>query len=198
VRTLLELLKEIVSVPSVTVDLLVALDWYKIPQEGVDSYHWPYTETGELVHSGKYRYRQAPRPQAEAGRSLSSRICDVIRRHALLMDASIVLNVPGHDRLRLSFGSRLAATVARDRGVPILRVHAKSQFRAQAKELDRGQLAQVLDSEFTVPREVRRHSVLIVDDFIRSGTSMAAVGKAARESGACRVFGIGAVRTMRR
>jgi pyrimidine operon attenuation protein/uracil phosphoribosyltransferase len=198
VRFLLELLKGIFSVPSATVDLVVALDWYKIPQEGVDSYNWPYTETGELVYSGKYRYRQAPGPQAEAGRSLSERICDVIHRHALLKDASMILNVPGHDSMRLSFGSRLAATVARDRGLPMLKVHVKSRFRAQAKELDRDKLAQVLDNEFTVPCEVRGRSVLIVDDFIRSGTSMAAVGKAARESGACRVFGIGAVRTMRR
>jgi adenine/guanine phosphoribosyltransferase-like PRPP-binding protein len=56
----------------------------------------------------------------------------------------------------------------------------------------------VLEDEFIVSGEVRGRSVLIVDDFIRSGTSMAAVGKAARASGAYRVFGIGAVRTMRR
>jgi len=56
----------------------------------------------------------------------------------------------------------------------------------------------VFDDEFSVPGEVRGHSVLTVDDVIRSGTSMAAVGKAARASGAYRVFGIGAVRTMRR
>lgn len=198
VRLLLDLLKEIIIVPSGAIDLVAALDWYKIPAEGVDSYQWPNTETGELVSSGKYRYRQAPGPQAEAGRNLASRICNVIDRHALLKDVSIVLNVPGHDSRLVSFGSRLAATVARDRGLPMIKVHTSSLFRAAAKELERHKLAQMFDDEFSVPSEVRGCSVLIVDDVIRSGTSMAAVGKAARASGAYRVFGIGAVRTMRR
>ena len=198
VRLLLDLLKEIIIVPSGAIDLVAALDWYKIPAEGVDSYQWQNTETGELVSSGKYRYRQAPGPQAEAGRNLARRICNVIDRHVLLQDASIVLDVPGHDSRLVSFGSRLAATVARDQGLLMIKVHTSSLFRAAAKELERHKLAQVFDDEFSVPGEVRGHSVLIVDDVIRSGTSMTAVGKAARASGAYRVFGIGAVRTMRR
>jgi pyrimidine operon attenuation protein/uracil phosphoribosyltransferase len=198
VRSLLDLLKEIIIVPSGALDVVVALDWYKIPAEGVDPYRWPNTETGDLVSSGKYRYRQAPDPQAEAGRNLARRICNVIDRHALLQDASIVLNVPGHDSRLVSFGSRLAATVARDQGLPMIKVHTSSLFRAAAKELERHKLVQVFNDEFSVPGEVRGHAVLIVDDVIRSGTSMTAVGKAARASGANRVFGIGAVRTMRR
>jgi hypothetical protein len=197
VRLLLDLLKDILSVPSGAIDVVAALDWYKIP-DGVDPYQWPFTETGALVFAGKYRYKHVPGPQAEAGRNLAGRICNVIGRHALLTDASIILDVPGHDSRRVSFGSRLAATVARDRGLPVLKVGTKSLFRAEAKELERSQLAQVLEDEFIVSGEVRGRSVLIVDDFIRSGTSMAAVGKAARASGAYRVFGIGAVRTMRR
>ena len=198
VRLLLDLLKEIVIVPSGAIDLVAALDWYKIPAEGMDPYQWPNTEAGELVSSGKYRYRQVPGPQAEAGRNLASRICDVIDRHALLKDASIVLDVPGHDSRLVSFGSRLAATVARDRDLPMIKVHSSSLFRAAAKELERHKLAQVFEDEFRVPGEVRGCSVLIVDDVIRSGSSMGAVAKAARASGATRVFGIGAVRTMRR
>jgi hypothetical protein len=198
VRLLLDLLKEIITVPSGAIDLVAALDWYKIPAEGVDPYQWPNTETGELVNSGKYRYRLAPGPQAEAGRNLASRICNVIDRHALLKDASIILDVPGHDSRLVSFGSRLAATVARDRGLPMIKVQTSSLFRAAAKELERHKLAQAFDDEFSVPAEVRGQCVLIVDDVIRSGTSMGAVAKAARASGAYRVFGIGAVRTMRR
>ena len=195
--SLLSVLTEIVSVPSEAIDLVAALDWYKIP-EGVDPYQWPNTETGELVFAGKYRYKHAPGPQADAGRDLARRICNVIAKHALLADASIILDVPGHDSRRVSFGSRLAATVAINRGLPMLKVGTRSPFRVEAKELERSQVAQVLQNEFIVPGEVRGRSVLIVDDVIRSGTSMAAVGKAARAAGACRVFGIGAVRTMRR
>ena len=198
VVSLLSVLTEIVSIPSSVVELVAALDWYKVPAEGVDPFQWPNTEVGELVSTGKYRYKHAPEPQAEAGRSLAGRICSVIGRHALLTEASIILDVPGHDSRRVSFGSRLAATVAMNRGLPVLKVGTKSLFRAEAKELERGQVTQVLQDEFIVPDVVYGRSVLIVDDVIRSGTSMAAVGKAARASGACRVFGIGAVRTMKR
>src|ERR1051326_3434049 len=142
VRLLLDLRKEIVTFPSGAIDLVAALDWYKVPADAVDPYQWPNTETGELVSSGKYRYRQAPGPQAEAGRNLASRICNVIDRHALLKDASIVLDVPGHDSRLVSFGSRLAATVARDQGLPMIKVHASSLFRAAAKELARHELGQ--------------------------------------------------------
>src|SRR5438552_11858045 len=40
----LDLLKEIIIVPSGALDVVVALDWYKIPAEGVDPYRWPNTE----------------------------------------------------------------------------------------------------------------------------------------------------------
>lgn len=198
VGLMLDLLKEIITVPSGAVDLVVALDWYKVPAEDTDSYQWPNTETGELVSAGKYQYQNAPGPQAEAGRNLARRICNVIGRHPMLREASVILDVPGHDSRRVSFGSRLAATVARDLGMPMIKVQASSLFRAAAKELERHKLARVFNDEFRVPAEVRGHCALIVDDVIRSGTSMAAVGRAARGSGARSVLGIVPVRTMRR
>jgi pyrimidine operon attenuation protein/uracil phosphoribosyltransferase len=198
VQSLLSVLKEVVMVPSEVIDFVLALDWYKVPVEDVDPRQWPNTGTGELVSSGKYRYRHAPEPQAVAGRSLAGRICDVVSRHALLSSASMILDVPGHDGRRVSFGSRLAATVARDLDMPMVKVRGKSLFRSQAKELERNRLTQLLDDEFVVPGEVMGHCVLIVDDVIRSGTSMAAVCNAARRSGAGRVLGVSAVRTLRR
>ena len=52
--------------------------------------------------------------------------------------------------------------------------------------------------EFIVPVEIRGRSALIVDDVFRSGGSMVAVAKAAREAGAQEIFGICPTRTMRR
>lgn len=46
------------------------------------------------------------------------------------------LDVPGHDTERVSFGSRMAATVARDFGMPKIRVKARDKFRAEAKSSD--------------------------------------------------------------
>jgi hypothetical protein len=197
VQQLLTLLQEIVSVPSSpAVDFSLALDWYKKP-EGEDPYRWPNTAVGELVSSGKYRYRLQPEPQAMAGIALADRLCDAISRHPLLQGASTILDVPGHDTRRVSFGSRLAATVAGRMGVAMSRVGARSEFRPESKNLGGAQQA-LLEDEFMVAEVVQGQSVLIVDDVIRSGTSMAAVGKAARASGARQVLGICAVRTMRR
>jgi predicted amidophosphoribosyltransferase len=190
------LLQEIVSIPSSSaVDFSLALDWYKNP-EGDDPYNWPNTEIGNLVSSGKYKYRWQPQPQAVVGITLSNRLCDAIRKHALLRNASLILDVPGHDSQRVSFGSRLAATVAGSLGLTMIKVGTRSAFRAESKNL--GGAQQALEGEFIVPGTVQGQSVLIADDVIRSGTSMAAVGKAARAAGAQQVLGICAVRTMRR
>lgn len=197
ISQLLTLLTEIVSVPiSPTVDFALALDWYKKP-EGEDPYCWPNTEVGDLVSSGKYRYRYQAEPQAVAGRALTGRLCDAIGRHAILQGASIILDIPGHDSQRVSFGSRLAAAVARCLGLPMSRVGTKSAFRPESKNLGGAQQS-LLQDEFVVAEVVRGQSVLIVDDVIRSGVSMAAVGKAARAAGAQPVLGICATRTMRR
>jgi predicted amidophosphoribosyltransferase len=197
VLELLQLLQTIVTVPSSPPpEFSFALDWYKNPV-GEDSYNWPNTKTGDLVNSGKYRFRSQPELQRQAGLDLSNRLCETIRKHPLLRNASMILDVPGHDSQRVSFGSRLAATVARSLGKTMLRVDTRSAFRAESKNRGGAQEA-LLEGEFIVPGAVQGQSVLIVDDVIRSGTSMAAVAKAARMAGAQQVLGICAVRTMRR
>ena len=197
VHQLLTLLQQIVSVPSsAAVDFSLALDWYKKP-EGEDPYTWPNTEVGELVSSGKYRYRWQSEPQATAGIAVADRLCDAIGRHPLLRGVSTILDIPGHDSRRVSFGSRLAATVAGRMGITMSRVGTRSEFRPESKNLGGAQQS-MLEGEFIVAEVVQGQSVLIVDDVIRSGTSMAAVGEAARASGARQVLGICAVRTMRR
>jgi hypothetical protein len=199
VRQLMELLGEVVSLPSLPpVKFAIALDWYKTPVDGVDPRAWPNTEVGELVFRGKYVYKTQEEQKSIVGRNLAGRICNAISRHAALNSAEVILNVPGHDRNVVSFGPRLAATVARYRKMRALRVTAKSEFRPEAKSLSPMERAMFLDDEFIVPLEIRGRSALIVDDVFRSGGSMAAVAKAAREAGAREVFGICPTRTMRR
>lgn len=199
VRQLLDLLGGVVSLPCLPpIKFAIALDWYKIPVDGVDHRDWTNTEIGELVHRGKYLYRTQEEQKGITGRNLAGRICNVISRHAVMNSAEVILNIPGHDRNVVSFGPRLAATVAKYLRIPNLRVTAKSEFRPEAKSLSPMERAMFFGDEFTVPTEIRGHSALIVDDVFRSGGSMAAVAKAAREAGAQEIFGICAARTMRR
>jgi hypothetical protein len=199
VRQLLELLREVVSLPSVPpIRFAIALDWYKLPVDGVESRNWPNTVVGDLVSKGKYLYRIQEGSKSRVGRNLAGRVCNAIERHAALNAVEAILNIPGHDSKVVSFGPRLAATVAKYEKLPLLRVSARSEFRPESKSLKTGERAVILDDEFTVPPEIRGRSALIIDDVFRSGESMAAVAKAAHKAGAREVFGICPARTMRR
>lgn len=199
VRQLLDLLGGVLSLPRLPpIKFAIALDWYKIPVDGMDPLDWPNTEIGELVHRGKYLYKTQEDQKGIAGRNLAGRICNVISRHAAINTAEVILNVAGHDRNVVSFGPRLAATVAKYRRMPNLRVTAKSDFRPEAKSLSPMERAMFFGDEFIVPTAIRGRSALIVDDVFRSGGSMAAVAKAARAAGAQEIFGICPARTMRR
>lgn len=181
-----------------TLDFVLALDWYKKPVDGVLATDWPNTETGELVYLGKYHYRADGDRQTEVGRLLMQKISAVIQGHPLLREVAAVLDVPGHDTERVSFGSRMAATVARDFEVPKIRVKTRDKFRAEAKSLDPSERAKVLAGQFSITNDLKSRTVLIVDDVFHSGASMGEVARAARDVGANRVLGICAVRTLRR
>ena len=107
--------------------------------DGVDSREWPNTEIGDLVYKGKYLYKTREEQKGMVGRNLAGRICYAISRHPALNSAEVILNVPGHDRNVVSFGPRIAATVAKYKRMPDLRVTARSKFRPEAKSLSRGQ-----------------------------------------------------------
>ncbi len=92
----------------------------------------------------------------------------------------------------------LAATVAKYRRMPDIRVIARSKFRPEAKSLSRGESATLLEDQFIVPPDIRGRSALIVDDVFTSGGSMMAVARAAHEAGAREIFGICPTRTMKR
>lgn len=199
VQQLLEVLGKVISLPTPpNLHTALALDWYKRPIEGVDSFDWPNTEIGDLVNCGKYRYKWNPERQAEVGRELVDRMCDVIDKHLLLRGVDVILDVPGHDSTQVSFGSRMAATVAKNFSLPTARVNARDQFRPPAKNLSSGYGSQLLSGHFFVGRSLSDQAALIVDDVFRSGDSMNEAARAALHAGVVRVHGFAAVRTMRR
>jgi orotate phosphoribosyltransferase-like protein len=199
VQNLLALLAEVITLPSLSsLEFAIALDWYKIPEDDVDPQQWDNTTAGELVSIGKYRYRHDAERQKRVGLTLVDMMCTVIERHGLLRRTTVILDVPGHDSSRVSFGSRVASTIAFRRGIPMRRVQARSAFRPEAKNLDAAERARILTNQFVVPYDISQRSILIVDDVFKSGTSMNEVAKAARQSGALTVQGICGVRTMSR
>lgn len=198
-RDFLNLLKLVISLPNPTgIRAVVALDWYKQPVDGLDSYSWPNTEIAELVSRGKYLYSANNERQSEVGRDVVARVCDVVTRHTLLNQAEVVLNVPGHDSSRVSFGSRMASTVANYLKLELVHVKSRDEFRTPSKNMTAAQQAEVISGRFYVECAVQERAVLIVDDVFHSGTSMGETALTAISAGASVVYGVCAVRTIRK
>ena len=99
VRVLLGLLIEVVCLPSpLNVDIALALDWYKKPEEGVNPYYWDNTPTAQLISSGKYKYKNDGDMQSQVGLQLVDLMCGAIARHGILAQATVVLGVRLFDR----------------------------------------------------------------------------------------------------
>src|SRR5712691_12316174 len=71
VQNALEVLIEILTLQRCPkLDFGLALDWYKIPDNTVDSRSWLNTPNGELVHRGKYWYKNNRGEQSKVGMQL--------------------------------------------------------------------------------------------------------------------------------
>ena len=72
----LEMLKTVLTLGETDeMDGAIALDFYKIPEEGVPGDQWENTEVGQLIHRGKY-YSSGP-----SGAELSKRIAETMSAH---------------------------------------------------------------------------------------------------------------------
>jgi predicted amidophosphoribosyltransferase len=190
-RDMLELMKEILTLEcSAPVDAALALDWHTIPDPEVDSMHWDKTETGHLVRRAKYGENN------EFGRELAARMVRVIERHPVYASADVIVTVPSHDIGGRRFSERLANTVAKGIGKPIVWTEAAHTQRAAAKDVEGPRVD--LSSEFTVPAGVAGKQVIVIDDLYMTGRTMRAVARAAKASGAALVLGFTATRTLRR
>jgi hypothetical protein len=198
VAQMLGVLQNVILLPSpANVDIAIALDWYKIADDAVDPWKWPNTETAELLRQGKYLNPYNPMEQRRAGLALVDRLCRIIEGHAGIRQSTVVLDVPGHDRQRVSFGSRVAVSVARRLSLPVTTTSARTEFRPPAKNADSAERIAAIKDQFFVPFDLQGHVALVVDDVFKSGTSMSETARAARTAGAMTVNGIVAVRTMK-
>ena len=197
VRELADLLSQVITLPRIPfIDFAIAMDWYKIPVEGVDSRDWRNTPDGQRLHVGKY-WTSSPEAMKAAGRALVRRLVEVIRRHPILASAEVVAAVPGHDSAYVSFGERLADSVSKVLARPLIKVTSPREFRPAAKNLPASGDDPVW-GEFSVSEDLTGATVLIVDDVFRTGRTMSAAGSAVKRAGAAWACGIVAVRTMRR
>lgn len=196
VSSLADLLQDVITLPAPSpMTVALALDWYKTSIAGAEPEEWPYTPTAQMVRRGKY-WKEKPRTVEAAGRWLARRLGEVLARHPTLATADAVVVVPGHDRALLSFGERLASTVAAQCGLAEVRVESRREFRPEAKSRGSGSMHN-LDDEFRIVGEFRGRHALGVDDVFRTGSTLRAVAQAARAAGAGRISGLVCTRTLR-
>lgn len=198
VLRLCDLLRRVVCLPCGSgVEAAVALDWYKLADDSVDPHEWPNTRVGDLVNLGKYRYRFDQVKLRAVGGELTRHLCRIVDQHPAFRRASVMVDVPGHDASRTSFGSRLCRSVAHQRDVRFVKVASRVPFRPEAKNLTPANRRKSLDGQFRIDVSLRGLAVLIIDDVYRSGGSVDETARAARAAGATHVMALCATRTMR-
>ncbi|MGQ0774311.1 MAG: phosphoribosyltransferase family protein [Pseudonocardiales bacterium] len=196
VRSLADLLQKVITLRAPSpMSVALVLASYRTPVADIEPNAWPYTTTADMVRRGKY-WKEKPRTVEAAGRWLADRLGEVLTRHPTLATADVVVVVPGHDRTLLSFGERLAATVGAQHGLTEIRVQSRREFRPEAKSRGSDH-ADDLDDEFSIAEQLSGCHALVIDDVVRSGTTLRAVAKAARAAGAGRISGLVCVRTLR-
>lgn len=173
-------------------ELVTALDWYKVPEDGVDPMHWANTEVGGYVYVGKY-YTTGPEQHA-ARVALRSRMSGFVSQHPLYAEGTAIIAPPGHKANGTGFGERLAASVAKDVGIPFVNAVSVAGERPQRKGPEAVDLA---DDAFRIETRLSGR-VIVVDDVYGSGETLRAAARAAIRAGAAEVFALTAVRRLRK
>lgn len=195
-RELLDLLRQILTVPESGTAYALALDRYKQPQDGVDPRLWSNTTLGQMIYRGKYLLNHPLDPQRRSiGANLADQLCTVIEMHPLLTTIDAIIAVPGHDPKVRSFGEQLAIGVAQRRSIPLIRCSKPASFQRAAKNMDPDERHAELANSFTCRATQRVKSALIIDDVYETGTTTGEAARAAKASGVADVAALCVVRT---
>jgi hypothetical protein len=180
-RELIDLLTEGLVLPTGDnmLDLAIALDWYKIIEDGVDPMDWKNTPPGQLV--AKAKYYSSP---------TTAMISDAIQRHPPLRDSLYLVSVPGSRGDGQSVGERIAASVADATGKVLIKTVGPQREPRKAGGSSSG-----LDGLFSLPTSIDGPCV-VVDDVYKSGKTLRATALAARQAGATAVYGVVAAKTL--
>src|SRR5262249_13605915 len=194
--TILKLLTGVLTVPcGGSLDFAIALDWFNKVVDGAVA---DLTGLAAPMHPGKHLYTPLGDVEnlKEVGGAVVDEIAEFVGHHPLLKNVDAIAAPPGHDPKVVSFGSRVAAGVAKRRNIPLVRCTSRQELRAPARSLAVSARAGALGRQSRWPDKVSGQGVLIVDDVYASGTTVGETARALRAPGASQVVSIAAIRTM--
>ena len=184
----LDMAKQTLLIPS-TLDECWALSHHMAPEGR--------SEVGQLVYDAKtYANKLGRRDAAE-------RLCEIFSErfaaHSAVGRCDVVTSVPanppkeGHDLPEL-----LARATADRHGQRFDQgLLTKDYPTPQVKDLPNDEKAGALVGAFSVTRSLTGASIVVVDDVVRSGTTLGHIAAVLREAGAADVIGLVATKTMR-
>lgn len=190
-RPLVDLLSTGLALPTTgsPLDLAMALDWYKVVDPDIPPELWQNTEAGELVRKAKY-FVSSLSVRDSARAALAKRLAGMITAHPVMARAPYIVSVPGSRGDGRSTGEVIAAEVACITGkqyVPTL---------GPSRQERKGDQSYQLRGLFSIPTMLSAPCV-IVDDVVRSGSTLREVGLLAKQAGAPLVYGLAAAKTRR-
>lgn len=174
---------------SSSLDELWAFDWHMRPAGR--------SVAGDLVYRAK-TYSSTHLGDVEAAAELGRLMTDRFRQHPALSEADVVLGVPAFPpREPYNLPELLAEVLASE-----LRVRFNGEALVKTRETSIKSLPNeakldALRGVYEVRRDVEGINVILVDDLLRSGSTLGVIGDELRAAGAAKVIGIVATKTMR-
>lgn len=181
-------------------DACFALGWHSKPgAPGKPA----LTTLGQWVHMAKSygtdSYSSGSHPVADL---IADQMAEFVRRHPLYRSCDgIIAVLPSNPEKVFDLPTSLAEFLAEDSGIPFLRdVIYKVRLTAQMKFCPtlEDKLDNVSGSIGVNPEKVRGKRLLIVDDIIESGVTLAETARSLREAGVAETFGLAVTKTLKR
>lgn len=172
-----------------SLDELWALEWH-MGQAGRSA-------VGELVYSAK-TYSEFHKGDVGSAAQLGSLLVERFGNHPTIREADVVVGVPAFPpREPYNLPELLAEVLATE-----LRIRFRGDvlFKTRGtnvKNLENEEKLDALHGVYEVRRSLDGLSVVVVDDLLRSGSTLGVIGGELRAAGASKVLGIVATKTLR-
>lgn len=170
----------------------VCLDFYQHPDESEDAVVWRKTPVGALVHAAKYGGRMK-----EKGPELAQRVVDYVLAHPFLRSAAGVAAVPSSQSLGVAERGLVAGItkwVARELNVPVVGL-ARTELTARSqKNLPEGEDPDANQAGTMGAQVPEGGLVLVIDDLMRHGSTIAEANRALTVGGAAKVASLSLVK----